>query len=203
MNLNELDITEIGIWPWPFKAVVIILAFVLVVGAGYWFDWTNKTEEIDRLRSQHQELRSEFEVKQRRAAALDDYREQLEEMRESFGNLLRQLPSRVEVAGLLVDISQTGLSAGLEFDLFRPQGTQEQEFYAQMPINIEVRGDYHEFGRFVSGVANLPRIVTLHDVQIQSGNGDGDDELTMAATARTYWYLGDDNAGGGADGDDK
>lgn len=191
INLSELDINEIGIWPWPAKAAVIIVVFGLVVAAGWYFDWQNLQEDLEEVQAQEQQLRSEFEIKQRRAAALDDYKEQLAEMEESFGAMLRQLPSRVEVAGLLVDISQTGLSAGLEFELFRPQQTQEQEFYAEMPIEIEVRGGYHQFGRFVSGVANLPRIVTLHDVSISQTDNDG--ELAMQATARTYWYL---NEGG-------
>ncbi|MDN3516898.1 type 4a pilus biogenesis protein PilO [Aquisalimonas lutea] len=187
INLSELDINEIGVWPWPAKAAVIIVVFALVVAAGWYFDWQNLQEELEEVQAQEQQLRTEFETKQRRAAALDDYKEQLAEMEESFGAMLRQLPSRVEVAGLLVDISQTGLSAGLEFELFRPQQTQEQEFYAEMPIDIEVRGGYHQFGRFVSGVANLPRIVTLHDVSISRTEDGGG--LAMQATARTYWYL--------------
>lgn len=188
ISLNELDFNEIGTWPWPAKAVVLIIVLAAVVAAGWYFDWQDQQQSLEQVRGEEDQLRSQFEIRQRRAAALDDYKAQLEEMEDSFGAMLRQLPSRVEVAGLLVDISQTGLASGLEFELFRPQSTQEREFYAEMPIDIEVRGQYHEFGRFVSGVANLPRIVTLHDVTITDGGGD-DGELTMQATARTYWYL--------------
>lgn len=188
MNLNELDINEIGNWPWPAKAIVLAILLAAVVAAGWYFDWQDQQEELERVQNEEEQLRTTFEIRQRRAAALDDYKEQLEEMEDTFGALLRQLPSRVEVAGLLVDISQTGLASGLEFELFRPQSSSEREFYAEMPIQIEVRGTYHEFGRFVSGIANLPRIVTLHDVTIRDAGGD-DGELTMTATARTYWYL--------------
>jgi type IV pilus assembly protein PilO len=132
INLSELDINEIGIWPWPAKAVVVTVVFALVVAAGWYFDWQELQEELEDVQAQEQQLRSEFEIKQRRAAALDDYKQQLAEMEESFGAMLRQLPSRVEVAGLLVDISQTGLSAGLEFELFRPQQHQEQECHEQV-----------------------------------------------------------------------
>ncbi|WP_290650059.1 type 4a pilus biogenesis protein PilO [Aquisalimonas sp.] len=187
INLNELDLKEIGTWPWAAKAVVIAVAFALIVGAGWHFDWKDQQANLERVQGKEDELRSQFEHRQLRAAALDDYKAQLEQMEESFGAMLRQLPSRVEVAGLLVDISQTGLAAGLEFKLFRPRRTSEREFYAEMPIDIEVRGDYHQFGRFVSGVANLPRIVTLHDVQIADARDNG--KLSMRATARTYWYL--------------
>ena len=190
IKLNELDIREAGIWPWPAKAGLLILVFSVLVGAGWYLDWQERQEELEQVKGEEQELRSRFESRQRRAAALDDYREQLDEMEDSFGALLRQLPSRVEVAGLLVDISQTGLSAGLEFELFRPQATQEREFYAEMPIAIEVRGTYQELGEFVSGVANLPRIVTLHGFDIERADDDG--ELRMEATARTYWYLADE-----------
>ncbi|SEO89880.1 type 4a pilus biogenesis protein PilO [Aquisalimonas asiatica] len=192
INLNELDLNEIGIWPWPAKAVVLILVFALLVGAGWYFDWQDRQDALERAEAEETDLRHRFEVRQERAAALDDYKQQLEEMEESFGAMLRQLPSRVEVAGLLVDISQTGLASGLEFELFRPQETREREFYAEMPIEIEVRGSYHQFGRFVSGVANLPRIVTLHDVEIDDAGGDNG-ELAMRATARTYWYLDEED----------
>lgn len=187
INLNELDLNEIGVWPWPAKIVVLVLVFALLVGAGWYFDWQHRHATLEQVEAEESELRHRFEIRQERAAALDDYRQQLEEMEESFGTMLRQLPSRVEVAGLLVDISQTGLASGLEFELFRPQQTREREFYAEMPIEIEVRGTYHQFGRFVSGVANLPRIVTLHDVEIDDADDDG--QLAMRATARTYWYL--------------
>jgi len=132
-------------------------------------------------------LKKDFEKKQAKAANLDAYREQLEEMRQSFGAMLRQLPDKTEVASLLVDVSQTGLAAGLEFELFRPQPENKKEFYAELPINIRVLGEYHQFGQFVSGLAALPRIVTVHDVTIEPQK-DGK-KLVMAAIAKTYRYL--------------
>jgi type IV pilus assembly protein PilO len=120
------------------------------------------------------------------------YEQQLEEMRESFGAMLRQLPNKTEVAELLVDISQTGLASGLEFELFKPQNEIPQEFYAELPISIRVKGDYHEFGNFVSGVAALPRIVTVHDVDITQGK---DGELTMDLLAKTYRYMDEEEGG--------
>ncbi len=143
-----------------------------------------------------QELKTVFEKKAKLAVNLEAYEKQLEEMRESFGAMLRQLPNKTEVADLLVDVSQTGLASGLEFELFKPQAEVPREFYAELPISIKVTGDYHEFGDFVSGVAALPRIVTLHNVNIsrrdaKSGN------LVMNLTAKTYRYLEDEERSGG------
>ncbi len=136
--------------------------------------------------------RTEFENKQRKAANLDAYKAQLEEMTTNFGAMLRQLPGQTEIPSLLVDISQTGLASGLEEELFQPAGEQRKEFYAEKPISIRLKGSYHELGDFVSGIAALPRIVTLHDIEIAPANdGDGDD-LTLNVTAKTYRYLEDE-----------
>ncbi|MCU7854635.1 MAG: type 4a pilus biogenesis protein PilO, partial [Candidatus Thiodiazotropha sp. (ex Lucinoma borealis)] len=136
------------------------------------------------------ELRNTFETKQAKASNLEAYRKQLEEMKQSFGTMLRQLPDKTEVAELLVDVSQTGLAAGLEFELFKPQAEVPREFYAELPIELIVTGKYHEFGSFISGLAALPRIVTIHDIKIERGDPkeEGDD-LLLKATAKTYRYL--------------
>lgn len=195
-QLRDLDPNRPGEWPLLVKALVLLLVVALVAGAAWYFQWDDQKRQLDRVTAQERELRQEFESKQRRAANLEAYEEQLAEMRESFGDMLRQLPSRAEVAELLVDISQTGLSAGLEFELFRPQSNVRQDFYAELPVAIRVRGDYHQFASFVSGVANLPRIVTIHDIAVGDpgrgrGSDDDDGKKTMTLTAKTYWYLDD------------
>ena len=149
---------------------------------------------LETVEAREQDLRDTFEAKQKKAANLDDYKQQLAEMRESFGAMLRQLPDKTEVAALLVDVSQTGLAAGLEFELFRPSGEIPRDFYAELPINIKVTGGYHEFGDFISGLAALPRIVTLHNISIvPRSKGRGKEEkvsaLLLTATAKTYRYL--------------
>ncbi len=191
VELSELDLNNTGSWPAIIKFLAALLVCAAVVGAGWYFSWQDQQEQLARVEAQEPQLRSEFETKQGRAANLGAYEELLEEMERSLEARLRELPSRVEVPPLLVDISQAGLGAGLEFELFRPGSSVRRDFYAEMPIQIRVRGRFHEFGRFVSDVANLPRIVTLHDVEISRGGGDNG-ELTMSATARTYWYLDDE-----------
>ena len=141
---------------------------------------------LEKAESKELELRQTFEAKAKKAANLAAYEQQLDEMKESFGAMLRQLPNKTEVAELLVDISQTGLASGLEFELFKPQTEVPKEFYAELPISIRVKGNYHEFGNFISGVAALPRIVTVHDINMQPGE---DGELTMDMLAKTYRYM--------------
>jgi len=187
INELDLDINNAGNWPWPAKAVAIVLALALAVGAGWYFDWQNQLQELQSARQKEVSLRKEFESKHKRASNLEAYEKQLAEMRESFGSMLRQLPSKAEVSKLLDDITQTGLSAGLEFQLFQPKGEIKKEFYAELPVAIRVTGGYHELARFVSGVANLPRIVTLHDIVIQPTKSGS--KLQMSATAKTYRYL--------------
>jgi len=188
---RNLDPQNIGSWPLPARVATILFICVAVLAAGLWFDTKGQWERLEKTRQVEGRLKQEFEKKQAKAANLEAYKKQMEEMEESFGTMLRQLPSKTEVADLLVDITQTGLAAGLEFELFRPQKEQPQEFYAELPIQIRVVGDYHEFGTFVSGVAALPRIVTLHNIVIRDA-GKGSDEngpLVMEAVARTYRYL--------------
>jgi type IV pilus assembly protein PilO len=192
-DLNSLDFNNVGSWPMAAKAVTLLLLAALVLGAGYWFDTRKQLERLEASREAEQQKRQSFEAKQRKAANLEPLRAQLEEMKQSFGAMLRQLPNEAEVEALLVDISQTGLASGLEFQLFEPAAEQKKDFYAEKPIKIRVTGTYHEFGQFVSGVAALPRIVTQHDIRI-SPRGDAGD-LVMEATAKTYRYL--EEAGGG------
>lgn len=196
MDINELDLNNIGSWPPVAKGVVLLLVFALVLAGGWYFDWQDQMTTLDSARTQETQLKRTFEMKQKRAANLEAYERQLAEMRSSFGAMLRQLPSKKEVAQLLVDISQTGLSSGLEFELFKPQPEIKREFYAELPVKIKVKGTYNQFGKFVSGIANLPRIVTLDSISIEpykkgkkGANQDGTTELTMNITARTYWYL--------------
>jgi len=191
-DLNELDLSNIANWPLPARILVIALVFVSVLGAGYWLDIKDQRAQLEKSERKEVELRTTFENRAQKAANLEAYEQQLAEMRESFGAMLRQLPDRTEVAELLVDISQTGLAAGLEFELFKPQSEVPKEFYAELPISIRVKGNYHEFGEFVSGVAALPRIVTVHDVNIKD-NQEG--QLTMDILAKTYRYMDEEEEG--------
>ena len=191
-QLNELDIRNIASWPLPARVLVIVIIFVGVLGLGYWLDTKDQGMRLEKAEQKEQELRHAFEAKAKKAANLQAYEQQLEEMRESFGAMLRQLPNKTEVAELLVDISQTGLASGLEFELFKPQSEIPKEFYAELPISIRVKGDYHEFGNFISGVAALPRIVTVHDVAIEQSKEQG---LTMNILAKTYRYLDEEEGG--------
>ncbi len=205
MNINELDFNNIGNWPNPAKAAALGVLCIAVLGAGYWFNTKNQWETLAQTRHQEQELkqtfekpyapRSDFLTEQMRAVNLDAYTLQMEGMRQSFGAMLRQLPSQTEVEGLLVDISQTGLASGLEFELFKPEAEVPKDFYAELPIKIKVTGNYHQFGNFISGIAALPRIVTLHDISITQAQpadkkGVGSSApLVMDITAKTYRYL--------------
>ena len=192
-ELNELDFSNIGDWPVIVKAVLVLILCALVGVGWYFLDIEDQYKQLKRVENTEKDLRLDFEGKQAKAANLEAYRAQLAEMEESFGAMLRQLPNRTEVADLLVDVSQTGLASGLEFELFQPQPEVPKDFYAELPIKIRVIGTYHEFGEFVSGLAALPRIVTIHDVQIKP-RGKAGAQLVMEATARTYRYL--DEAGG-------
>jgi type IV pilus assembly protein PilO len=195
-ELNELDLSNVGDWPAIVKLILILILCALVGVGWYFLDIEDQYLALEREEKVEQDLRLDFETKQARAANLDAYRAQLAEMQESFGAMLRQLPNRTEVADLLVDVSQTGLAAGLEFELFQPQAEVPKDFYAELPIKIRVVGGYHEFGEFVSGLAALPRIVTIHNVNIKPRQAkDGKPgELVLEAIARTYRYL--DEAGG-------
>ncbi|MCB1829767.1 MAG: type 4a pilus biogenesis protein PilO [Gammaproteobacteria bacterium] len=187
-ELNELDLNNIGDWPTLIKAL-LVLVLCGAIGAGwYYFDTEDQLITLKNVEREEQELRVTFEKKQAKAVNLEKYQKQLEEMKQSFGAMLRQLPDKTEVAELLVDVSQTGLAAGLEFELFDPLGENRKDFYAELPIKIKVKGEYHQFGNFISGLATLPRIVTIHDIDINSA-GKANNRLEMEAVAKTYRYL--------------
>jgi len=192
-DLNNIDFNDVARWPLALKVIAIILLTAAVLGAGLWFDTRNQLDILEKAGKKELVLKKEFEKKQNKAANLDDYKAQMDEMKKSFGTMLRQLPGETEVEALLVDISQTGLANGLEFELFKPGNETPAEFYAELPIQIRVIGNYHDFGRFVSDVAALPRIVTLQDFSIKpnktKGQGGG---LVMEATAKTYRYLSEE-----------
>lgn len=199
-QLQTLDRRDIGRWPFVFRAGLIGLIFLLVtLGLAYYFVWQSKRPILLRAEQEEVELKQTFEQKQKKAANLEAYKEQLAEMERSFGAMLRQLPGKTEVPSLLVDISQTGLAAGLEEKLFQPASEVRRDFYAELPIKIRLSGSYHELGNFVSGIAALPRIVTLHNIDIKpEGKESGLDQLTLDVTAKTYRYLEDDEDKGDA-----
>ena len=189
-ELKNLDVNDVGRWPIAFRAAVISIVFVVVVGLGiYWFIIEDKAPQLQRDRETEETLRVTFENKQKKAANYDAYRSQLGQMEQSFGTMLRQLPGETEIPSLIVDVSQTGLAAGLQEKLFQPQSEIRKDFYAEKPIKITLSGGYHEIANFVSGVASLPRIVTLHDINITPDASDSFDQLTLAVTAKTYRYL--------------
>jgi len=189
-ELNELDFQDMGNWPLPAKALGIAVMCVVILFAGYWFDTKDQLAELERAELQESKLKAQFKSNAKKAANIVLYKQQMVDMKQSFGAMLKQLPSETEVAELLVDVSQTGLASGLEFDLFKVDSEIPLEFYAELPIRIRVTGDYHEFGSFVSGVAALPRIVTLHDFSISRAK-EGN-KLVMEATAKTYRYIDED-----------
>ena len=189
-ELKSLDANDIGRWPFAFRAGVIALVFVLVLGLGvYWTIIEDRAPQLTRVQEEEKTLRVTFENKQRKAANYDAYKAQLAQMEQSFGTMLRQLPGKTEIPSLIVDISQTGLAAGLQEKLFQPQGEVTRDFYAEKPISISLSGGYHEIANFVSGVASLPRIVTLHDINITPDDPNDFDSLTLQVTAKTYRYL--------------
>jgi type IV pilus assembly protein PilO len=196
-QLRSLDPRDPGRWPWAVRGFFVGLIFVLFAGlAWYMLVWNEDRPVLQKAESEELDLRTQFENKQQRAANLEAYKGQLAEMERSFGAMLRQLPGKTEVPNLLVDISQTGLAAGLQEKLFQPSSEQAKGFYAELPIKIKLVGSYHEFGTFVSGIAALPRIVTLHDIEIkpEGGKDSGFDNLTMDVTAKTYRYIEDEGA---------
>lgn len=195
-ELDADDLKKIGTAPTPVKVGVIILICILVLALGFWFDTKPQIEALELAERKETELRSIFDKKQAKAANLEAYKQQLSEMRRSFGALLRQLPNKTEIETLLTDISQTGIASGLEIKYFKPEGLSPKEFYAEYPIKLRVTGRYHQFARFISGVAALPRIVTVQGISIKSAQGTKGTQLVMELTAITYQYL-DESEGNG------
>lgn len=196
-NLDIQDLKKLGTAPKPVQFLVMALVAVLIVGAMGWFLIKPAIAELEQAEARERELRGQFEAMQSKAANLEAYKQQLAEMEESFGAMLRQLPDETDMESLLVDLSQTSVAAGLEVRFFKPGQEEKKEFYAEYPIQLRVAGTYHEFGEFVSGLAALPRIVTLHNIQIKPagqrrgnrGQQPPSGDLTMTLTARTYRYL--------------
>lgn len=197
MNLSEIrleeldidDLKKIGAAPLIVKIAIIVVLCLTLLAAGYFLDTTKQIAELKKVQAEEQQLRQIFSTKQAKAANLDAYKQQLDEMRISFGTLLRQLPNKTEIETLLTDISQTGISSGLEIDFFKPKGLRPKEFYSEYPIQLKVTGRFHEFAEFISGVAALPRIVTVQDISIKPVDAKGGEKLSMELSAITYQYL--------------
>ena len=196
MNLQNInwDIEHAGSWPVPIKAAIVGVLCLVLGGLWYYFDTQAQLLDLEAQENKEQQLKSTFEQKQKKAANLEEYKEQLAEIEKTFGDLLRQLPDKTQVPELLVDVSQTGLASGLEFELFKPGAEIAKDFYAELPIEIRVIGNYMEFGAFVSGLASLPRIVTIHNIKIVPNKDNtskkaGKEPLTMSALVKTYRYL--------------
>ena len=190
-DFRRLNPSEIGTWPVLPKLITLFALLIGVVFAGYWFDWRNQVQELDAARTKEQQLRTSFLGKQKQAVNLDAYREQLATIEQEFGEMLKQLPNKSEMEALLTDINQAGLGRGLQFVLFKPAPKEKKsEFYAELPISVKLTGNYHDMGAFASDVSQLPRIVTLSNISLKHDKKSGG--LEMAATARTYRYLDDD-----------
>jgi type IV pilus assembly protein PilO len=197
-ELRSLDPRDPGRWPFAIRAGAVAVAFVAAtIGLIYFFVWSEQRPELQQHQAEEQSLRSEFKEKHAKAVNLEVYKQQLKDIERSFGALLRQLPGKTEVPSLLVDISQTGLAAGLQEKLFQPEAEQRKDFYAEKPIKIRLTGSYHQFGEFVSGIAALPRIVTLDDIDIKPDSKDAYDQLSMELTAKTYRYLDEEEIAAG------
>ena len=186
MILSEInwDIRVAGTWPAPVKNFVIIMAYLIVLAVGIYFDTLDQLNVINSAKNRETTLKNEFETKQKKASNLQEYQNQLSQIEDSLAEMIRQMPTEEELAGLLVDISQTGLASGLQFKLFKPDSPILKDFYSELPINIQVIGKYQELGLFVSGLASLSRIVTLHNITITPDGTIGN--LLMTATIKTY-----------------
>lgn len=189
-ELRRLDPKKMGSWPVGPKIGVLVLVLAVILGAGYWFDWSGQIEQIDAEKAREEELKATFITKKKEALDLPAYRKQLEDIEKQFGALLRQLPGKSEIDALLTDINQAGLGRGLQFELFKPAASETlREFYAELPITIRITGSYHDIGAFASDVGKLSRIVTLNDISL-TANKDG--TLAMDAVAKTFRYLDDE-----------
>lgn len=186
-DLKNLNPKDIGGWPVLPKVVVLVAMLAITVFGAYWLDWSEQLDRLEAIRQEEAQLREAFLAKKKQAINLDTYRQQLKEIDQSFGALLKQLPNKSEMDALLVDINQAGLGRGLEFEFFKPAPNEiRSEFYAELPVTIKVTGNYHDLGHFASDVSQLPRIVTLNDIKIEASK---DGRLSMDGVARTYRYL--------------
>lgn len=185
-DLNNLDLKTMADWPMPTKLVALGILCVVIVAAGWWFDWRGGMESLDMAKQRETELRGVFTTKKNQAINLEAYKKQLEDIQQAFGALLKQLPNKQEMDALITDVNQAGLGRGLQFDLFKPEAETMSEFYAETPIRVKVNGGYHDVAAFVSDVAKLSRIVTMQDVGMEPGE---DGVLNMDAIVKTYRYL--------------
>ncbi|MBN2702436.1 MAG: type 4a pilus biogenesis protein PilO [Methylohalobius sp. ZOD2] len=190
----DWDLESAGTWPLPVKVAVMVIIASVVAGLWIYFDTQDQLAQLDKVRQEEKNLKDTFASKQKKAIHLEEYKQQLAEMEKTFGDMLRQLPNKAEVPDLLVDVSQTGLAAGLEFELFQPQAENKKDFYAELPIHVRVTGDYDQLGAFVSGLASLPRIVTVHDVALAPVKDNA--RMVMNAVIKTYRYLDEEEIGG-------
>lgn len=192
MNLDDInwDFNEAGNWPTSIKMAVIAIVSIILIGGWIYYDTVDQWSGLEKVEKKELALKKTFERKQAKAVNLEAYKQQLSDMQQQFGAMLQQLPNKTQIADLLVDVSQAGLASGLEFSLFQPSGERRKDFYAEKPIKLIVAGGYHEFGEFVSNLAALPRIVTLHNVSLSPAGKSG--YMTMSATAKTYRYLDED-----------
>lgn len=192
MNINEinkLDLKTLADWPLPSKLGALGILVVLIIVAGWWFDWRTGLTELDAAKQQEGELRSTFTTKKIQAINLETYKKQLVDIDQAFGALLKQLPNKQEMDALITDVNQAGLGRGLQFDLFKPEAESIAEFYAETPIKVKVTGGYHDIAAFVSDISKLSRIVTLQDISMEPAK---DGVLNMDATVKTYRYLDDE-----------
>jgi len=186
-DLGDLDVNNIGSWPGPVKMILMVIAFALVLGAGYYLYLTDKQSALERVELKELDLRSDFEYKADKAANLEEYRAQKQELEATFGALLKQLPQDTEVPGLLDDITRAALDNELTIESINLQSEKQLEFYVELPIDIVVEGSYHKIGTFISGVASLSRIVTLHDFELEPQGSPLN--LKLRILAKTYRYL--------------
>lgn len=199
VSLRELDINNAGAWPREYKIGFCVLAGLLIFGLLWWLVVRDKLGQLEGLERQEADKRAQFEEKQGRATNLEPLKQQLAQMEQQLQQMLRQLPSRTEMPDLITDISQTAIATGIQNDLFRPGAESPQEFYAEQPISLRMRGSYHQFGAFVSGVASLPRVVimTMHDISLRPRDGAAiraGADLELAGTVKTYRYLDEEEA---------
>jgi type IV pilus assembly protein PilO len=190
-EIKRLNPRDMGIWPWPAKVGLLALVLLVLLGAATYFGWLPQYDELEQKQKQELALRDEYSKKKAQAINLDLYIQQLKEVEQQFGALLRQLPSKSEMDSLLSDINQAGLGRGLQFELFKPSAERLQDFYAELPVDIRVTGNYHDVGAFASDVSQLSRIVTLNNVAILKKDPK-DASLTMEAVAKTFRYLDDE-----------
>lgn len=199
-DLRNADLSDLGNAPGSVRYFLLSVALILILAAGYFLFIEDKKDELERVELREKTLMADFEYKQQKAANMEAYEKQLADMQELLQTMFRQLPSKTEIDKLLVDVSQTALAAGIDVQLFEPQGEAFRDFYAERPINIKMLGDYHEFGEFVSGVASLPRVVilTMHDISLrraeanQSRFGNSEGRLILEGRVKTYRYVDED-----------